>query len=623
MTDHNSFVFSLTNSTIMIRTLWLLLFVVVISSCKETAKNDQLNNTRTIAEVFTEFYDFKKSINPIEATKAGYVVYNDTIANYISDDYILHLKDRYTYFLEELGKYDSTQVSATDYMSMRVMEWDCNVKLEGLMNPLVTVASPIYDLPSFELMPLFQIQSLHLYIAQLGGGTSVQPFNSIEDYNNWLNRLEDYLTFLDTAIEKMKIGADSGIVLPKELTLKMLPQVRSFIDVPLEENLFYKPILNFPEGLSDVDMDILKSNYEDFIEERLIPKYVELDRFLTDEYLPVSRDTDGLLDLPNGKETYQYLIKLHTTTNMTADEIHELGLSEVARISKEMEVVKNEIGFEGDLKSFFKFLRNKKELTPFSKPEEVIKNFNNINDRIALKIDSLFALTPKAGFHVRRTEAFREASASAEYVPGSKDGSRSGIFYVPIPNVKSYNTIHDEALFLHEAIPGHHFQLSLQQENKNLPEFLHPESMGVFVEGWALYAESLGKELGVYTDPYQYFGMLSMEMHRAIRLVVDTGIHAKGWSREKAIQYSLDNEAESEEGIIAEIERYMATPGQALSYKIGQLKIRELRTRAETSLGERFDVRKFHSQILNSGSLPLVLLEEKIAHWIAEQNNKL
>ena len=604
----------------MSRILLLLLFALIFNSCKETEKKDLTEEPRPIAEVFGEFYEFKKNINPIEATKAGYSQYNDTIANYISDNYIFHLKDRYTYFLEELDKYDSTKVSTADWMSLRVMKWDCSVKLQGVMNPIVTVASPIYDLPSFELMPLFQIQSLHLYVAQLAGGTSVQPFKTIEDYNNWLSRLDDYLFFLDTSIDKMKLGMGKGVVLPRVLTLKMLPQVRAFIDIPLKENLFYQPILNFPDGISDVDKDILESNYAAFIKDKLTPKYVELHQFLTEEYLPKCRETSGLLDLPNGKETYQYLIKLHTTTNMNADEIHELGLSEVVRISGEMEIVKNQIGFKGNLKSFFNSLRTKKELMPFNNPEEVIANFNSINDRISLKIDSLFALTPKAGFNVRRTEAFREASASAEYTPGSKDGSRAGIFYVPIPDVKTYNTVHDEALFLHEAIPGHHFQLSLQQENKNLPEFLHPESMGVFVEGWALYAESLGKELGVYTDPYQYFGMLSMEMHRAIRLVVDTGLHAKGWSREQAIRYSLDNEAESEESIIAEVERYMATPGQALSYKLGQLKIRELRTKAEKALGANFNIRDFHSQILNSGSLPLVLLEEKLDGWIANQS---
>jgi len=306
---------------------------------------------------------------------------------------------------------------------------------------------------------------------------------------------------------------------------------------------------------------------------------------------------------------------------MTADEIHEIGKSEVVRIKAEMEKAKKEIGFDGDLISFFDFVRASKSQMPFKNPEEVIANFNSIQDRVEAQLNEVFGLKPKAGFEVRRTEAFREASASAEYVPGSKDASRSGIFYVPILDVTKYNKYADEALFLHEAIPGHHYQLSLQQENKDLPEFLHPESMGVFVEGWALYAESLGKELGLYEDPYQYFGMLSMEMHRAIRLVVDTGIHAKGWTREQAIQYSLDNEAESEASIITEVERYMATPGQALSYKIGQLKIRELRTKAENELGKNFDVKEFHNQVLNSGSLPLVLLEEKIEGWVASEKS--
>jgi uncharacterized protein (DUF885 family) len=340
---------------------------------------------------------------------------------------------------------------------------------------------------------------------------------------------------------------------------------------------------------------------------------------LVQEYLPACRETSGIGALPNGQETYNYLIKLHTTTTMTANEIHALGKSEVARILVEMEKAKNKIGFKGDIKAFFKFVRNSPEQMPFTDPQQVVDNFNSIKKRINKTLSQVFELKPKADFIVKRTEAFREASASAEYVPGTKDASRAGIFYVPIPDVKKYNKYADEALFLHEAIPGHHYQLSLQQENKKLPEFLHPESMGVFVEGWALYAESLGKELGLYKDPIQYFGMLSMEMHRAIRLVVDTGIHSKGWTREQAIQYSLDNEAESEESVIAEIERYMATPGQALSYKIGQLKIRELRTKAETKLGDMFSITAFHNQVLNAGSLPLVLLETKIDHWIQSQ----
>jgi uncharacterized protein (DUF885 family) len=301
---------------------------------------------------------------------------------------------------------------------------------------------------------------------------------------------------------------------------------------------------------------------------------------------------------------------------MTADEIHQLGLTEVARISSEMEKIKQQVGYEGDLKSFFSHVRNKKELMPFKEPQEVIDNFNAIYEAMKPQLLQLFDTKPKTAFEVRRTEAFRENSASAEYNPGSLDGTRPGIFYTPIPDATKYNVYSDESLFLHEAIPGHHYQISLTQESTVLPEFRKMLWYSGYGEGWALYSESLGKELGLYTDPYQYFGMLGAEMHRAIRLVVDTGIHSKGWTREQAIQYSLENEAESEAGIISEIERYMANPGQALSYKIGQLKIQELRQRAETTLGTDFDIREFHNQILETGCVPLALLEDKINKWI-------
>lgn len=587
--------------------------------CKEETSKEHTSEVASIATIFDDYYKFKDRINPIEATKGGNYAYNDVIANYISDDYQKDLKENYTQFLNLLTEFDSTELSEADRLSMKVMQWDCKVKLEGLNNNIVTMASPIYNLPSFELMPLFQIQSLHLYVAQLAAGGSVQPFNTVEDYDNWLKRVDDYFLFLDTAIAMMKEGIAKDIVLPKVLTNKMIPQLDEFISNQVNDHLFYKPILSMPESISEEDRNRISAEYSLMITTKLIPKYTELRQFLVEDYLPVCRDTSGIGDLPNGKETYDYLIKLHTTTTMTADEIHELGKSEVARILIEMEDAKNKIGFEGDIKTFFEFVRNSPEQLPFTDPQQVIDNFNGIKERINKTMNQVFELKPKADFVVRRTEAFREASASAEYVPGTKDASREGIFYVPIPNVKKYNKYSDEALFLHEAIPGHHYQLSLQQENTDLPEFLHPESMGVFVEGWALYAESLGTELGLYKDPIQYFGMLSMEMHRAIRLVVDTGIHSKGWTREQAIQYSLDNEAESEESVIAEIERYMATPGQALSYKIGQLKIRELRTKAETKLGKKFSVTAFHNQVLNSGSLPLILLEEKINNWIDVQ----
>ena len=599
--------------------LFIIILVLLAFGCKENNSNKEELKAKTIDTVFDEYYKFKDRINPIEATKGGNYEYNDYIANYISDEYQKDLKEQYTYFLNVLNDINQAKLSEADLLSMKVMKWDCEVKLEGLNNDIVTMASPIYNLPSFELMPLIQIQSLHLYVAQLAAGASVQPFKTAEDYDNWLKRVDDYLGFLDTCVVKMKEGMSKDIVLPKVLTKKMIPQLDEFITNSVNEHLFYKPILAMSNDIREEERKRISTDYGEMITNKLKPKYTELKEFLVNEYLPVCRETSGIGALPNGRETYNYLIKLHTTTNMTADEIHELGKSEVARILVEMEDVKNTIGFEGDLKAFFDFIRNSPEQMPFKDPQQVINNFNSIKERINKNLNKVFDLKPKADFVVRRTEAFREASASAEYVPGTKDASRAGTFYVPIPDVEKYNKFSAEALFLHEAIPGHHYQLSLQQENIALPEFLHPESMGVFVEGWALYAESLGKELGIYEDPIQYFGMLSMEMHRAIRLVVDTGMHSKSWTREQAIQYSLDNEAESEESVIAEIERYMATPGQALSYKIGQLKIRELRTKAENKLGDKFRLPEFHNQVLNSGSLPLVLLEEKIDNWILVQ----
>ncbi len=592
-----------------------------VTACQER-KAEESRIEKPIDSLFKDYYTFKKRINPLEATKAGFNEYNDQLANYISTPYKKDLINNYTQFLNQLKKYDSTMVTPSQWMSMRVMAWDCAIKREGLTNAIATIASPMFDMPTFELFPLMQIQSLHLYFSQLASGNSLQPFHTIKDYDNWLKRVDAYLPFLDTCMARMNLGIARGVVLPKVLIKKMIPQLDGFIQTPVQKHLFFSPILLMPNDFPEDEKKRLTDAYAKMISTKLIPKYKTLQDYLTNTYLPTGRLTSGIGAVPNGLETFNYLIRYHTTTTLTAPEIHELGKSEVARIRGEMGKVKNEIGFKGNINAFFDQVRTSKEQMPFSKPEQVIANFNAIRKKINVRLTDVFDIKPKAGFEVHRTESFREASASAEYLPGSKDGSRAGVFYVPIPDVKSYNKFTDEALFLHEAIPGHHYQLSLQQENKELPEFLHPESMSVFVEGWALYAESLGKELGLYEDPYQYFGMLSMEMHRAIRLVLETGIHTMGWTREQAIQYSLDNEAESEDKIIVEVERYMATPGAALCYKIGQLKIRELRTRAELALGDKFSVKEFHNQVLNSGSLPLVLLEEKIDRWIRQEKAK-
>ncbi|MFT7225873.1 MAG: hypothetical protein ACI92C_001410, partial [Neolewinella sp.] len=374
-----------------------------------------------------------------------------------------------------------------------------------------------------------------------------------------------------------------------------------------------------PDDITGEDRKRLTDSYRSMVQ-GITAKFTELAAFVSEDYAPAGRASSGISEIPQGPDYYKHLIKRYTTTEMTADEIHQLGLKEVARLKGEMEKVKTQVGFDGNLKRFFDHVRTKPELSPFDKPEQVIANFNAIHEKMKPQLAKLFDQTPKTTFEVRRTEAFREASASAEYNPGSQDGSRPGIFYVPIPDVENYNIFSDEDLFLHEAIPGHHYQFSLTQENDNLPDFRRSLWYSAYGEGWALYTESLGKELGLYDDPYQYFGMLSAEMHRAIRLVVDTGLHSKGWSREKAIQYSLDNEAESEASIIAEIERYMAIPGQALSYKIGQLKIRELRAKAERELGDKFDIKAFHNLVLSPGCVPLAVLETMVEEWMASSH---
>jgi uncharacterized protein (DUF885 family) len=497
-------------------------------------------------------------------------------------------------------------LSPEEKNSYEIIKWETGVGKEMLTYPT-------------NLMPLNQFWGMHLSIGQFAGGTSAQPFKTEKDYRNFLKRMNLYGDWLDSAMVYMKKGIDQKIVMPKTLVIKVIPQFDNVITEKAEDNLFYSAIKLMPGDLSDDVKKSLAADYAAAINNKLVPQLKKMADFLKNDYLPASRTTSGIGSLPFGKALYASLAKNYTTTEMTPQQIHELGLQEVRRLRNEMEAVKTQVGFKGTIKEFFDEVRNKKELKPFTKPEEVIANFEAINARIKPNVDKLFSLQPKTPFEIRRTEAFREKSASAEYMQGTSDGKRPGIFYVPIPDVTSYNLYSDEDLFLHEAIPGHHFQISLQQENADLPDFRKFNWFGAYGEGWALYCESMGKELGLYKDPYQYFGMLTSEMHRAIRLVVDTGIHTKGWTREQAIQYSLDNEAESEASIIPEIERYMAIPGQALSYKIGQLKILELRKKAQVKLGDKFDIKKFHQKVLESGVLPLKVLEGKINAWINEK----
>jgi uncharacterized protein (DUF885 family) len=586
----------------MNKTITLLMSILVFFSCN-------FNNDKSleIAQVFENYYQESLKLYPLQATSQGDLRYNDFLPNDLSDEFRKKEKEFYTFYKSQLNNFPDHTLNENDLLSKKVLLWECDLSLKRLtFNEQYT--------------PINQMWTLQLTIGQYAAGLSAQPFKTVKDYNDWLKRIDDYLIWLETAEERMKQGIKNEIVLPKSLIKKVIPQLKTILNPDLNQNLFFSPARQFPESFSDKDKSILTEKYTEMVLNKIIPAYKKLSDFMSDQYLDAGRSSSGISAFEDGLDYYNYSIKLYTTTELTADEIHNIGLKEVAKISSEMEKIKTKVGFNGDLKSFFNHVRELDELIPFNEPQEVIDNFNRIHEKMTPQVNKLFGLQPKTPFEVRRTESFREASASAEYNPGSLDGTRPGIFYVPIPNIKQYNYFSDEDLFLHEAIPGHHYQISLQQENTSLPSFRKSLWYSSYGEGWALYSESLGEELGLYDDPYQYFGMLSAEMHRAIRLVVDTGLHTKGWSREKAIQYSLDNEAESEAGITSEIERYMANPGQALSYKIGQLKIRELRSNAEQKLGDKFDIKMFHEKVLESGCIPLQLLEEKINKWVSSYN---
>jgi uncharacterized protein (DUF885 family) len=383
--------------------------------------------------------------------------------------------------------------------------------------------------------------------------------------------------------------------------------------------LFYKPLENFPESISAADRKRLTDAYTKSIVDVAVPAYKRLYEYMKNEYLPNARSTVGMGALPQGESWYAYQARRSTTTDLTPEQIHAIGLKEMARIHVEMERVKTQLGFKGTLKDFLTQLRSDPQFV-YKTPADLIGGYQSLEARVTEALPKLFELQPKMKFEVRAVEAFREKSeATGSYQPGTPDGSRPGVFYANTFDLPSRPRYMMETIFLHEALPGHHMQIALQYELQSLPRFRRYGGDTAYIEGWGLYSESLGKELGMYQDPYQYFGSLTAEAWRAARLVVDTGMHAKGWTREQAIDYMRENTAIGETDIVAEVERYIAIPGQALAYKIGQLKIRELRTRAEQKLGPKFNVREFHTQILKDGSMPLAVLDAKIDRWIASK----
>lgn len=594
----------------MIRRLFVLSIVFLsVLSCKneipETTSDTELrSNNAEFVRLLEAYNQEGYELYPMIATNAGDPHYNTAFPEFLSANYKAKKKAYYESYKNKLSQIDVESLNSTEKMSYDVLNWDLDINLEAMTFKK-------------DLMPVDQMWSKNLDFNQLASASNAQPFKTVKDYEDWMTRVDNYLVWLNSTITNMKTGITEGYVLPKPLIKKIIPQFVTLAGGAIEDHLYYAPVKVIPDSFTQDERDAITTDYSAMIKDKLMPAHQKMVDFLTNEYLPNGRESSGIDATPLGADYYSHQIKLYTTTNMTADEIHQLGLNEVARIRSEMEAIKKEVGFEGNLNEFFEHVRTKESLMPFTERSQVIAFYDSIHDVMKPQINKLFGKQPITAFEVRRTQPFREKSAAANYSAGSLDGTRPGIFYTPIPYVEQYNIFDKESLFLHEAIPGHHFQIALQQENKELPDFRKTLWYSAYGEGWALYTEAMGKELGIFKDPYLYFGMLSSEIHRAIRLVVDTGLHSKGWTREQAIQYSLENEAESEASITSEIERYMANPGQALSYKIGQLKLIELRERAAKALGDKFDIREYHNQVLETGCIPLQLLEDKIDAWIA------
>jgi uncharacterized protein (DUF885 family) len=557
-------------------------------------------------QVYADYWNEYLQGNPITATFNGDNRFNDRFGPITSAESIAVTRQLAEKYLARTADLDPASLPAEDRISYDLLRYQLKDLLEGLKFPS-------------HLLPLNQMDGMHLLLAQLGSGRLAQPFETVQDYDNWLARAAGFSPYVDGIITDMREGMAKGIVLPKALAKPIIPQLENLGTADLEKTVFLAPLRKFPKEFSGADQTRLTAAYQALVQDKLVPAYQRLLVFMRDTYLPACRDTVALGDLPGGKAWYAYLAHNMTTTDQSPEEIHAVGLREVARIRGLLEEAKVRVGFKGTLKEFFVHLNTAPDLK-FKTREEIQTAYEGLRARVEAKVLAFFGRTPKTHFEIRQVESFREVNAPpAQYFQGLPDGSRPGIFYFNAFKPETRTRFTTVAYFVHEAVPGHHFEISLAQEHKSLPDFRRFGGTTAYSEGWGLYSEMLGQEMGLYDDPWQWVGRLSAEIWRAGRLVLDSGIHSKGWTRDQAIAYFLDNIPQGEVVATQEVERYIAIPGQALSYKIGELKLRELRARAEKALGPRFDIRAFHDEVLAHGSVPLSVLESAVDRWIATQ----
>ena len=558
--------------------------------------------------LFKESDEANLKRNPLGALFRGDMRYAEHLGDGITDAYYAKEKAASEHDLAELHKIDRSQLNPTDQLAYDVFEFSTMDTLKGYQPDLLALSV---------VRPMNHFFGFHTFYPTFASGKGAAPFKTVEDYENNLKRHKEFVTYIDRAIGRFREGEKSGVVETKLTVRNMIEQLDTQLKQGVEESPYYGPVKQFPDGVSAADRTRLSAAYKHAIEGELYPALTRLRDFLTNEYLGNAREGVGLMYMKGGDKLYRYLVQSTTTLPLTPEEIHQTGLSEVARITTEMEKVKNEVGFKGDLQAFFNDLRTDPKYKMPTR-EALTQGYYDIGKKVDAKLPEYFSTLPKAKLEIRPYEPFREKfEAGGSYQQGSPDGTRPGIFYFNAYDLPSRTTPGMTTLYLHEGSPGHHFQISLAQENLALPPFMRFGGNTAYVEGWALYAETLGYDMGFYKDPIQRMGTLDDEMLRAMRLVVDTGIHSKGWTREQAIQYMLDHSSMGKTDATAEVERYIAIPSQALAYKTGAMTIQRLRRKAEAELGPKFDIKDFHAQVLMTGSLPLAILEKKIDSWIA------
>ncbi len=552
------------------------------------------------------------ALNPLSRLFRGEDENADRLGDFLTDSAFIAARTDTQLNLALLAQIDRSKLSETDQLAYDVFKYTEEQSLKGASDAIRALT---------EVRPINHFFGLHTFYPTFAGGTGVAPFETLAHYEDNLARHDDYIDFIERAIGKFREGMKTGVLETRLTTEIMVTQLDTQLAKPVAESPFMAPVQSFPDEISAADQARLAAAYEAKTRE-LYAANTALRDFLRDEYLPVARTSVGLSQMKGGAELYAMLVEESTTLPLDAETIHQLGLSEVARIKADLEKLKKEVRFKGTLNEFFDYVRTDPKFQPKSR-EALTQSYYDIGKQVDAKIGDYFSLIPKSQLEIRPYDPSTEQfEAGGSYQSGSADGKRPGVFYFNAYDLPSRLTTGNVTLYLHEGAPGHHFQISLAQENEALPNFMRYGGTTAFVEGWALYAETLGHEMGFYKDPWNRYGTLQDEQLRAMRLVVDTGIHAKGWSRDQAIDFMMNNSGMTRTEVVAEVERYIAIPSQALAYKIGALKIQELRQRAETKLGGKFDIKAFHEQVLNTGGLPLAVLEAKIDRWIVAQSGQ-